>query len=53
MNGVGIVGGEMYNFRQLSAHLNRGRWERLKDWTREGIKRMKEDKETRVKQSEA
>lgn len=35
--------GEMYNFRQLSNHLNRSNWEKFKDWIRDGIKAMKDD----------
>jgi len=35
--------GEMYNFRQLSNKLNRGRWERVKDWWREGVEKSKKE----------
>lgn len=30
--------GEMYNFRQLSNHLNRSGWEKFKDWVGEVVK---------------
>ena len=36
--------GEMYNFRQLSNHLNRGRWEKFKDWLRQQIRAMKDER---------
>lgn len=34
--------GEIYNFRQLSNHLNRSRWEKFKDWVRDVFKAMRE-----------
>jgi mannan polymerase II complex MNN10 subunit len=36
--------GEMYNFRQLSNHLNRSRWEKFKDGISDWFKKMREPK---------
>ena len=36
--------GEMYNFRELSNKLNRGRWEKVKDGVSERWKKMRETK---------
>lgn len=36
--------GEMYNFRRLSNHLNRNRWEKFKDWVSESWRRRFEHK---------
>ncbi len=36
--------GEMYNFRRLSEHLNRGRWEKFVDSIRDYFKRRREEK---------
>jgi len=44
--------GEMYNFRQLSNHLNRGRWEKFADSTRDYFKRRKEAKQAKQPQQQ-
>lgn len=36
--------GEMYNFRQLSGKLNRGRWDKIKDWFSDSMSRSKGEK---------
>ena len=37
--------GEMYNYRELSNHLNRTRWEKFKDWISDTIKRLRHAKD--------